>query len=188
MLPLGCRRSLAAGTGIVTGPCRSRARDTASPPAFRLGRRWFLTAAALTLPLPRDAWALATGTFSLMQGDAEVIVLSDGYLTLPASVFAVSAPKEDFEAQMTAIYGKVPETVTPATNVTLLKSGTEVILLDNGSGNKFQPTAGKLRENLALNEMDPASVTKLVFTHAHPDHICGTLLDDGKLTFPNAAC
>jgi glyoxylase-like metal-dependent hydrolase (beta-lactamase superfamily II) len=27
----------------------------------------------------------------------------------------------------------------------------------------------------------------VVFTHAHPDHVWGTLRDDGSLTFPNAA-
>lgn len=159
-----------------------------NPPAFRVGRRWFLTAAAaLALPLPRGASALATDTFSLMLGDTEAIFLSDGYLTLPAGIFAASAPKEEFEALMTSIYGKVPETVTPAVNIALLKSGGETILIDTGSGTGFQPTAGKLHENLALNEIDPATITKVVFTHGHPDHVWGTLLDGGALAFPNAA-
>ena len=60
------------------------------------------------------------------------------------------------------------------------------MLVDNGSGNKFQPTAGKLLENLAANGIEPGAVTKVVFSHAHPDHIWGTLKDDGTLTFPNA--
>ena len=87
---------------------------------------------------------------------------------------------------MTEIYGKVPETIEPATNVTLLRTGDDLVLVDNGSGNKFQPTAGKLLENLAANGIDPAAVTKVVFSHAHPDHIWGTLNDDGTLAFPNA--
>jgi glyoxylase-like metal-dependent hydrolase (beta-lactamase superfamily II) len=77
--------------------------------------------------------------------------------------------------------------VTPATNVTLIRTGDDLVLVDSGSGNKFQPTAGKLLENLAANDIAPESVTKVVFSHAHPDHIWGTLGDDGALAFPNAA-
>jgi glyoxylase-like metal-dependent hydrolase (beta-lactamase superfamily II) len=160
--------------------------DNSTP---RLSRRWFLAGtAALALPLPRGAaWALATDTVSVMQGDTEVIVLSDGFLTLPTGVLAPTAPKEELEALLTVAYGSVPEALQPATNVTLLRTGSDLILLDNGSGKNFQPSAGKLLDNLALNEIDPASITKVVFTHGHPDHVWGTLRDDGSLTFPNAA-
>ncbi|MBO4228132.1 MBL fold metallo-hydrolase [Bradyrhizobium neotropicale] len=34
---------------------------------------------------------------------------------------------------------------------------------------------------------DPKSITKIVFTHAHPDHIWGTIGAGGTLNFPNAA-
>lgn len=155
----------------------------------RLNRRWFLAgAAALALPLPRGAaWALAADTVAVKQGDTEVVVLSDGFLTIPSGILAPTAPKEELEALLTAAYGAVPETLNPATNVTLLRTGSDLILLDNGSGRNFQPTAGKLLDNLALNEIDPAAITKVVFTHGHPDHVWGTLRDDGSLTFPNAA-
>jgi len=82
--------------------------------------------------------------------------------------------------------GSLLETVEAGTNHALLRVGEDLILVDNGSGNKYQPTAGKLLDNLALNGVDPAKVTKVVFTHAHPDHIWGTLLDDGSLALPNA--
>jgi glyoxylase-like metal-dependent hydrolase (beta-lactamase superfamily II) len=153
-------------------------------------RRWFLTvsAAALALPvLPRSALALATGTHSFTQGEVEVTVLSDGTLTLPKAVLAPAAPPEELYAALMAFYGSVPETITAATNVTLLKSGSDLILVDNGSGKGFQDTAGKLMENLAANGIDPTSITKMLITHAHPDHVFGTLLDDGTPAFPNAA-
>jgi glyoxylase-like metal-dependent hydrolase (beta-lactamase superfamily II) len=54
------------------------------------------------------------------------------------------------------------------------------------SGDKFQPTAGRLSANLAAAGIDPASVTKVVCTHAHPDHIGGTLGQGTSLMFPNA--
>jgi glyoxylase-like metal-dependent hydrolase (beta-lactamase superfamily II) len=34
--------------------------------------------------------------------------------------------------------------------------------------------------------VDSSEITKVVFTHAHPDHIWGTLTEDGSLRFPNA--
>ncbi|WP_315975090.1 MBL fold metallo-hydrolase [Microvirga yunnanensis] len=60
------------------------------------------------------------------------------------------------------------------------------MLVDTGSGDKFQPTAGRLTANLAVAGIDPASVTKVVCTHAHPDHMGGTLVPGAGLTFPNA--
>ena len=70
-------------------------------------------------------------------------MVSDGHLTLPAGILGPTAPPEEFAALMTEIHGNIPETVTPAANVALLRTGEEVVLVDNGSGNKFQPTAGK---------------------------------------------
>jgi glyoxylase-like metal-dependent hydrolase (beta-lactamase superfamily II) len=157
--------------------------------ALGLSRRWFLAgSAALALPLRgRAAWALAADTFTLKIGAAELIVMSDGHLTIPASVFSPTAPKEELDALLTSMFGSVPETFTPATNPTLIRTGEDLILFDTGSGANFQPTAGKLMENLKANDIDPASVTKVVFTHAHPDHIWCTLAADGTLAFPNAA-
>jgi glyoxylase-like metal-dependent hydrolase (beta-lactamase superfamily II) len=160
------------------------------PTAPRLNRRWFLVASGAALAAPalrRRALAQATEAHRFALGDIEVLVVSDGHLTLPAGNLAPTAPAEELAALLTEIHGSVPETLTPATNVTLLRSGSDLVLVDNGSGNKFQPTAGKLLENLAANDIAPESVTKVVFSHAHPDHIWGTLGDDGALAFPNAA-
>ena len=160
-----------------------------SPAHIRLHRRWFLVAggAALAAPaLGRPVLAEATEAHRFTLGEVEVLVLSDGHLTLPASILAPSAPPEEFAALMTEMHGAVPETVTPAANVVLIRSGDDLVLVDNGSGNKFQPTVGKLAENLAAAGVDPAAVTRVVFTHAHPDHVWGTLRDDGSLAFPNA--
>jgi glyoxylase-like metal-dependent hydrolase (beta-lactamase superfamily II) len=158
--------------------------------SIRLNRRLFLVAGAGTLVLPalgRRTWALATGTHRHMQGAVEVTVLSDGTLTLPLSILAPTAPKEEFEALVTEMFGAVPETFSPATNITLLRSGSDLILVDTGSGKGFQPTAGKLMESLAANDIDPGAITKVVFTHAHPDHVWGTVAEGGGLHFPNAA-
>lgn len=158
--------------------------------SVRIDRRWFLAAsgaAVLAGPVSgRWGFALAAEAHGFAQGAVEVTVLSDGHLVLPAAVLAPSAPPEELTALLTEIFGKPPATIEPAANVALLRSGDDLVLVDTGSGNRFQPTAGKLRDNLAANGIDPAGVTKVVFSHAHPDHVWGTVLDDGSLAFPNA--
>jgi glyoxylase-like metal-dependent hydrolase (beta-lactamase superfamily II) len=40
--------------------------------------------------------------------------------------------------------------------------------------------------SLDASGIDAGNITKVVFTHAHPDHVWGTLTESGKLRFPNA--
>jgi glyoxylase-like metal-dependent hydrolase (beta-lactamase superfamily II) len=72
------------------------------------------------------------------------------------------------------------------TNVPLIRTGDDIIIVDIGAGAKYQPSDGRLAYNLTEAGVDAKAVTKVVFTHAHPDHIWGTLTDDGSLRFPNA--
>jgi glyoxylase-like metal-dependent hydrolase (beta-lactamase superfamily II) len=154
---------------------------------FVVDRRKFLAGAAGFIAaglLPERVLALA-GPYSFKQGALEITVVSDGQLILPWAVVAPDAPPEELKKLLaTALSG---DTVAVETNLTLLKSTSDLILFDTGSGHGFQPTAGKIVESLTMAGVDPAAVTKVVFTHAHPDHIWGTVADDGKLTFPNAA-
>jgi glyoxylase-like metal-dependent hydrolase (beta-lactamase superfamily II) len=75
----------------------------------------------------------------------------------------------------------------PDCNVTLLKKDGRTILFDAGAGGNFMPTAGKLVESLGVAGTEPASVTDVVFTHGHPDHLWGVLDDFNELIFPNAS-
>ena len=59
--------------------------------------------------------------------------------------------------------------------------------MDTGSGGNFAPTAGKVIESLKAAGVEPGAVTKVIFTHAHPDHMWGSLGADGKPVFPNAS-
>ena len=160
-----------------------------SHPAFiTLDRRRFLAAAAALVAagvLPARALALA-GPYSFKQGALDITVVSDGHLVLPTNILAPDAPPDALKQLLDAA-GITGAEIKPDTNVTLVRSGADTILFDTGSGANFQPTAGKLVANLALAGVKPDSITKVVFTHAHPDHIWGTLGADGNLTFPNAA-
>ncbi len=152
-----------------------------------LDRRKFLAGAAGFVAaglLPRQVLALA-GPYSFKQGAFDITVVSDGQLILPWTIVAPDAPPEELKKLLaTAVSG---DNFAAETNLTLLKSGGDLVLFDTGSGHDFQPTAGKILDNLKMAGVDPAAVTKVVFTHAHPDHIWGTVAGDGKLTFPNAA-
>jgi len=49
------------------------------------------------------------------------------------------------------------------------------------------PTAGKLWDNLKAAGIDKAKITKVVFTHGHPDHLWGTVDELDELVTPGAA-
>jgi glyoxylase-like metal-dependent hydrolase (beta-lactamase superfamily II) len=133
---------------------------------------------------PRLALA-ATPPHTFKHGAFEITVASDGHLVLPASLLGPDAPRAELEALLRSV-GQGPEQVTPAANITLIRTASEAILIDTGSGANFQPTAGKLAENLEAAGIDRAKITTVVFTHAHPDHLWGTIDDFNELHFPNA--
>jgi len=47
--------------------------------------------------------------------------------------------------------------------------------------NNYQPSDGRLSANLIASGIDAGTITKVVFTHAHPDHVWGTLTEGGGL-------
>ncbi len=151
-----------------------------------LNRRSFLagSVAGAVLPLlPKGVYAADTHRFT--HGAFDIAVVSDGFLTLPVSIVLPDAAPEERDGIMRRL-GGTPEGAPFHTNIPFIRTGRDLIVVDNGSGGNFQASAGKLAANLATAGINPADVTKVVFTHAHPDHAGGTVGADGKLTFPNA--
>ena len=127
----------------------------------------------------------AVPPFRRKLGAFEITVISDGALNVPLSFAIPDAPREELTALLTA--NNLPPGGMPSpTNVTLVKPGNDVVLIDAGSGSNFQPTAGKLAENMEAAGIDPASVTKVVFTHCHADHLWGAIDDLDEERFPKA--
>lgn len=118
-------------------------------------------------------------------GDIEVKTLSDGYLQIPPT-FLASNVKEDQLFAAVRAGGQDPKAYKSPVNVTVIKTKSDLIMVDVGSGPHFMNTAGKLMEAADEAGIDPEKVTKVVFTHAHPDHIWGTVNDFDELSFPNA--
>src|SRR5690606_32177762 len=65
-------------------------------------------------------------------------------------------------------------------NVLVARSGEQVILVDAGLGGQFPgfPRAGQFPQRLEAAGIDLASVTDVVITHMHMDHIGGLLVDE----------
>ena len=149
-----------------------------------LSRRALLASTAATFALGLPAAAATLHRFR--QGEFEIIIVSDGHLVLPTSFLAPDAPPAERAALLKAA-GQSGEQYQSPTNITLIRKGSELILIDAGSGDRFMPTAGKLFDNLKVAGIDKASVTRVVFTHGHPDHLWGALDDLDDLVLPNAA-
>jgi glyoxylase-like metal-dependent hydrolase (beta-lactamase superfamily II) len=153
----------------------------------RFSRRTILkagagSAAALALS---GAFMPARAISRMSVGDGELVVVSDGKLSLPVSFLFPEAPQEELE-RLLAQHGMAADMAMPDCNVTLVRRGGRLAIFDVGSGPNFMPTAGRLADNLADAGVDSADVTDVVFTHAHPDHIWGVTDDFDELVFPNA--
>lgn len=128
---------------------------------------------------------MSSPPYSFDHGCFEVTVVSDGHLVLPTALLAPEAPPPS-RTSVLAAGGSTGTEYEPAANATLIRAGHDLILFDTG-GVGYQPEAGRLFDNLVAAGIDPGSITKVVFTHGHPDHIWGTVLEDGGLRYPNAA-
>lgn len=137
-------------------------------------------ALAQTADEPRGA---ALHRFAL--GTREIFVLSDGHLVVPTGMLAVNVPARDVLSLLGAGTAG-PERVQFHINVALVKTGDEYVLIDAGSGDRWELTAGKLADSLEAAGIKPEQIGKVVLTHAHPDHIWGLVDEFDDLRFPRA--
>lgn len=149
-----------------------------------LTRRGLLAAAAAGAAM-RALPALAATPHSFKHGDFDVTVVSDGHLVLPTSFLAPEAKPDERDALLKAA-GQTGDSYTSPTNITLVRKGNDLILIDMGSGDRFMPTAGKVWDNLKAAGIDTSKITKVIFTHGHPDHLWGAVDELDELMLPKA--
>jgi glyoxylase-like metal-dependent hydrolase (beta-lactamase superfamily II) len=123
---------------------------------------------------------LVPSRYALKIGEIDVLVVSDGVLTLPGAMLAHNA-----EPAVRAAWLKEnflpPDAFDWALNVVVVRSGGRTILIDAGMGMEFPlPRAGQLIHRLEAAGIDLASVTDVVLTHMHMDHVGGLLVDGVK--------
>lgn len=139
-----------------------------------------LAAAALGLAAP----ARALGR--LAAGDGELTIVSDGFMTLPIGFAYPEVPSTERD-EMLAGAGLPTDALKHDCNVTFLRRDDRLVIFDVGAGANFLPTTGRLLDNLAEAGIEPADVTDVVFTHAHPDHLWGLTDEFDELVFANAS-
>ena len=144
--------------------------------------RQLLSAAPKAAPFS----AQAGDFYKFIQGEFAITVVSDGYITVPIDIVAPDGSPEERNEILRRTGNQDAGLVESKTNIPIIRRGNDVIIVDVGAGNKYQPSDGRLSANLTASGIDPDSVTKVVFTHAHPDHVWGTLTDDDRIRFPNA--
>lgn len=149
-----------------------------------INRRELLTASAATL-LSRATPAFAVTPHTLKHGAFELTIISDGHLVLPVTFLAPNAPPDE-RAFLLEAAGQTEEQYNSPTNVTLIRTPADLILIDMGSGDRFMPTAGKLWSNLKAAGIDTGRINKVIFTHGHPDHLWGAVDELDELAIPNA--
>lgn len=112
-----------------------------------------------------------------------VTALLDGAIPIGPENFA-NLTADEARKFAEAAFLDSPEVPT-GVNAYVLRNGDETILVDAGGAGAF-PGLGGLMAALGMAEIDPASVTRILLTHMHPDHIGGLIGADGAV-FPNAS-
>jgi glyoxylase-like metal-dependent hydrolase (beta-lactamase superfamily II) len=114
-------------------------------------------------------------------GKERFFTVSDGNFSLPAALLSRGKPADEVKAALAGA-----EAYQSQLNISVVERADGFVVFDCGAGQNFIPGAGKLMEALKAAGVEPDKVKHLVFTHAHPDHLWGSLDDFGAPAFANA--
>lgn len=117
-------------------------------------------------------------------GDIKCTTLLDGFVRVDAAIFR--SADETARTELLERAGQSPDRINLDVNAYILEMGDELILIDTGTRDIYGATLGKVPERLLALAIDPASVSKVVLTHMHNDHVGGLTRSDGTATFANA--
>ena len=125
---------------------------------------------------------LVPSRYAVKIGEIDVIVVSDGVLPLPTKMLGYNADPTEHAAWLNDMF-LPPDAFDWALNAVVVRSGEQTILIDAGLGLDPAlnlPRAGQLIKRLEAAGIDLGSVTDVVLTHMHMDHVGGLIVDGVK--------
>ncbi|MEH2554658.1 glyoxylase-like metal-dependent hydrolase (beta-lactamase superfamily II) [Bradyrhizobium algeriense] len=124
---------------------------------------------------------LVPSRYALQIGEIDVLVISDGVLTPPSESMATNADPAVRSAWLDDMFLS-RDAFDWALNEVVVRSGGQTILIDAGLGEEYPdfPRAGQWGQRLEAAGIDLGSVTDVVLTHMHFDHVGGLLVDGVK--------
>jgi glyoxylase-like metal-dependent hydrolase (beta-lactamase superfamily II) len=124
---------------------------------------------------------LVPSRYALRVGEIDVMVVSDGVLSLPGAMLGHNADPAVRAAWLEDMF-LPPDVLEWALNAVVVRSGDRTILIDAGMGGGVPGLAAvrAVGKRLEAAGIDLASVTEVVLTHLHMDHVGGLLVDGVK--------
>lgn len=124
------------------------------------------------------------GSYRFTVGALQCTALSDGYYAYPTEWFFPNAEPAALAEALDE--RRLPhESILSPYTCLLIETGRHVTMVDTGAGGAFE-TTGALTARLEMAGIRPIDVDSVVITHAHPDHLGGTLDARGRPRFPHA--
>lgn len=180
----------------------TQASDSSLPPISRRDAVRLLGlagAASLALPQLLKAGEPASAPAPSLDGDEpgfhrfkigalDAITLRDGGFSRPPdqSPIGVGEKPEKLQALLRDAFLATDKIEIPF-NLLLVRTGSDLVLVDAGCGTLYGSSGGRLQANLAAAGVRPEHITGVILTHLHGDHFGGLFNPEtGTPNFPNA--